>query len=107
MAPIKERRQQGRVANVVGVGDIGVEHIHPLQQRAVEIGQLGIFVASTPVIGHQLIVRLNGKETVGIDLMGIDGQEIVHRHDRLSEVAPQQVGPYEIECFVIYHRAIS
>ena len=35
--------------------------------------------------------------------MGIDGEKIVHRGDGLAEVATQQLGQYEVECFVLYH----
>ena len=54
--PIVERREQGGVADVVGAGDIGVEHIHALEQGVVEAWQLGILETTTPVVGHQLIV---------------------------------------------------
>ena len=91
------------MTDVVGVGDIGVEHIHPFQQRVVEVGQLGILESPAPVVGHQLIVRPDGEKTVGIDLMRIDGEEIVHRRNGLAEVAPQQLCQYEVECFVMYH----
>ena len=98
-----ERIQIGRMADVITAGDGGIEHIHPSQQIVVEVRHLGILIAAPPVVGHQLIVGLDGVEPIGVHLMRMHGQEIVRCRDGLAEVPIQQGHDDHIECFVLYH----
>ena len=91
------------MADVITAGDGGIEHVHPSQQIVVEGRHLRILIAAPPVVGHQLIVGLDGVESVGIHLMGMHGQKIIRRRDGLAEVPLQQGLHDHIECIVLYH----
>ena len=72
-------------------GDIGTEHIHALQQIIIKTGQLRILKPTTPIVGHQLVVSPDGKEPVGIDLMGMYRKEGLQCLDSLTETAVFQM----------------
>lgn len=100
---IAECRQQRCVPDAVGVGDVGIEHVHPFQQRVVEFAQLRVLESAPPVVGHQPVVCFDGKEPVCVDLMGMHGQKVVRRGDCHAEVTRQQAVFYQQECLVFRH----
>ena len=101
--PHEQRCQEGRMEHS-GVGrHVGIEHIHAMQQFAEELWQLGILIALAPVVSHHLIVGLDGKQSVGVNLVRMQSQIILHQHNGASQIAYRQRIMYLIQCIFGFH----
>ena len=90
----QKRSQQWRLQHSRIGSNIGVEHIHAMQQFFVLLWLLWILIAFSPVVHHHLVVGLDGKKSVGVYLMRMQGQVVLHMLDGPPQVAYLYISAY-------------
>ena len=101
---LTQRDEKGRPAYTVSYGRITVELVHTTQEAVIQLSHLRVLESTPPVVGHQTEVVTDGGQPVGIDLLRIGRHEILHRHDGLAQVSPEQPLPHQRQTLVsVFH----
>ena len=92
----KERCHQGRLQHAGISHHIGIKHIHTVQQLMVKLWKFRVFVSFAPIVDHHLIIGFDGKQSVGIYLVRMGSQIILHILDSAHQVLSLECTQYVI-----------